>query len=62
MRRSIQESYIRFRKLKRNNYQRQVCSTKKYIPPIYEEKRLSTITVDSKKEERKKDVNFALEV
>lgn len=62
MRRSIQESYIRFRKLKRNNYQRQVCSTKKCVPTIYDEKRLSTITADSKKEEKKKDVSFTLEV
>lgn len=59
MKKEIQESYMRFRRRKKNNYIKQFSSTKK-CSPNPEEKKMNTIEIKNKIKPTEDKVKFSL--
>jgi len=60
MKKEIQESFIRFRRRKKNNYIKQFSSTKKHSPNP-EDKKRNTLEIKAKTKQQEDKINFSLE-
>ena len=60
MKKEIQESFIRFRRRKKNNYIKQFSSTKKHSPNP-QDKKTNTLEIKAKTKLNEDKINFSLE-
>jgi len=60
MKKEIQESFIRFRRRKKNNYIKHFSSTKKHSPNP-EDKKINTLEIKAKTKQHEDNIKFSLE-